>query len=210
MVNHITVKDGLESNNIRCLTSDAYGRIWIGYHEGAIGGTNISTTSTQVIPPVGTYLGSNMGSRISKIDWDGVRTTVADNLPSTITQPVAGSEISGVTDIAFIGNTLYGILAGAGCSHGVPDIPNGVFKVNSDKTWTIVANSSAFLMNNPVAHSDPDDFEPDGTAYSMVNVVGNPPFSHEMNSEANVLALFKFQSSYYCKALLQGRFKTVA
>ena len=37
----------------------------------------------------------------------------------------------------------------------------------------MVANTSQFLMNNPVAHPDPDDFEPDGTPYSMVNVGDN-------------------------------------
>lgn len=141
--------------------------------EAGVGGTNVSTTCTQVVPPVGPYHGSNTGSRISMIDRNGIRTTVADNLPSSITTPQAGSGISGVADVAFVGNTLYGILAGAGCSHGVPDIPNGVFKVNADKTWTMVANNSSFLMNNPVAHPDPDDFEPDGTAYSMTSVGGD-------------------------------------
>lgn len=141
--------------------------------EAGVGGTNSSTTCTQVVPPVGPYLGSNTGSRISMIDRNGVRTTVADNLPSSITAPGGGSGISGVSDVAFIGNTLYGLLAGAGCSHGVPDIPNGIFKVHPDKTWSIVANQSEFLMTHPVQNPNPGDFEPDGTAYSMINSGGN-------------------------------------
>jgi hypothetical protein len=141
--------------------------------EGGIGGTNSTSGQCAQVPGAGPYLGSNTGSRISKIDWQGVRTTVADNLPSSVTSPAAGSGISGVADVQFIGNTLYGLLTGAGCSHGVPDVPNGIFKVNADKTWTMVANISQYLMNNPVAHPDPDDFEPDGTPYSMVNVNGN-------------------------------------
>lgn len=141
--------------------------------EAGIGGTNSSTTCTQVIPPVGPYLGSNTGSRISMIDINGVRTTVADNLPSSTTAPGGGSGISGVSDVAFIGNTLYGLLAGAGCSHGVPDIPNGIFEVHPDKTWSIVANQSEFLMTHPVLNPNPEDFEPDGTAYSMINSGGN-------------------------------------
>ena len=32
----------------------------------------------------------------------------------------------------FLGHKLYGLLAGAGCSHGVPDVPNGVFKVGKN------------------------------------------------------------------------------
>jgi hypothetical protein len=118
-------------------------------------------------------MGSDTGSRISMIDRNGIRTTVADQLPSSITAPAAGSGISGVSDIAFVGNTLYGLLAGAGCSHGVPDIPNGVFKVNQDKTWTMIASQSEFLMTHPVKNPNPGDFEPDGTAYSMINSGGD-------------------------------------
>ena len=141
--------------------------------EGGIGGTNSTIGQCTQVPGAGPYLGSNTGSRISKIDWNGVRTTVADNLPSSQSNAATGNAISGVADVQFIGNTLYGLLTGAGCSHGVPDIPNGIFKVNPDKTWTMVANTGQFLMNNPVAQPDPDDFEPDGTPYSMVNVGGN-------------------------------------
>ncbi|MFS8082242.1 MAG: ScyD/ScyE family protein [Ginsengibacter sp.] len=142
--------------------------------EAGIGGTHSSLGSqcTQV-PQAGPYLGSDTGSRISRIDWQGVRTTIADNLPSSTTSPATGGSFQGVADVQFIGNTLYGILAGAGCSHGVPDIPNNVFKVNPDKTWTMVANTSEYLMTHPVAHPDPDDFEPDGSPYSMTSVGGD-------------------------------------
>jgi hypothetical protein len=141
--------------------------------EGGVGGTHSSIGQCTQVPGAGPYLGSDTGSRISRIDNQGVRTTVADNLPSSITGPGGGNSISGVADVQFIGGTLYGVLAGAGCSHGVPDIPNQVFKVNSNKTWTMVANTSEFLMNNPITHPDPSDFEPDGTAYSMTSVGDN-------------------------------------
>jgi hypothetical protein len=36
----------------------------------------------------------------------------------------------------------------------------------------MVANISDYLMNNPVAHPDPDDFEPDGTPYSITSADG--------------------------------------
>jgi hypothetical protein len=147
--------------------------------EAGIGGTNstigVGPGHCTQVPATGPgpYTGSDTGSRISKIDQQFVRTTVADHLPSSTSSPASGSTFSGVADVQFIGNTLYGVLAGAGCSHGVPDIPNGVFKVNADKTWTMVANNSEFLMNNPVANPDPDDFEPDGTAYSMTSLRGD-------------------------------------
>ena len=51
-------------------------------------------------------------------------------------------------------------------------VPNGVIRVRADGSWSLIANLSAFLAANPVAHPEPDDFEPDGTWYSMVSVRG--------------------------------------
>jgi sugar lactone lactonase YvrE len=120
----------------------------------------------------GEYFGSTTGSRISRIDASGHVETFVDGLPSSVAGPFA----SGVADVAFVGNTLYAIFAGAGCSHGVPSIPNGVIRVNSDRSWTMIANLSAFQQAHPVANpTDPitGDFEPDGTWYSMIAVRGD-------------------------------------
>jgi hypothetical protein len=120
----------------------------------------------------GNYFGSTTGSRISRIDANGNVTTFVDNLPSSEADGLA----SGVADVAFIGNTMYAILAGAGCSHGVPSIPNGVIRVNPDRSWTIIADLGAFQRTHPVANpTDPitGDFEPDGTWYSMIALRGD-------------------------------------
>ena len=120
----------------------------------------------------GEYFGSTTGSRISRIDASGHVETFVDGLPSSQAEGLA----SGVADVAFVGNTLYAIFAGAGCSHGVPSIPNGVIRVNADRSWTMIANLSAFQQAHPVANAtDPitGDFEPDGTWYSMIAVRGN-------------------------------------
>jgi hypothetical protein len=126
----------------------------------------------QVPFPVGPYTGG-FNSRISKISATGMRTTVADGLPSDQTTPALGNDVSGVAAVAFIGDTLYGLEAGAGCSHGLQGTVNSVFRVNPNGTTTPIANLSAFLMTHPVAHPEPDDFEPDGTWFSMVAVRGN-------------------------------------
>ncbi len=120
----------------------------------------------------GEYFGSTTGSRISQINRQGNVATFVNNLPSSEASNLA----SGVADIAFIGDTMYVILAGAGCSHGVPTIPNGVIRVNPDRSWTMIANLSAFQQAHPVAHpTDPinGDFEPDGTWYSLIAVRGD-------------------------------------
>jgi hypothetical protein len=82
----------------------------------------------------------------------------------------------GAADVAFIGSNLYVLVAGGGCSHGNPDTPNGVIKVDPDHgTWSYIANLSAFQAANPVANPAPsvEDREPDGTWYGMVAVRGD-------------------------------------
>ena len=119
----------------------------------------------------GDYFGSPTGSRILKIDTQGNVTTFVDNLPSNEASGLA----SGVADLAFIGDTMYAILAGAGCSHGVPGTPNGVLRVNADGKTTMIADLSAFQQANPVANPTDavtGDFEPDGTWYGMIAVRG--------------------------------------
>jgi len=159
-------------NNPRGLKFGPDGDLYVA--EGGVGGSDpaLPTPDCTVPSPVGPYTGSPVGSRISKIDRDGGRTTVADNLPSSQTSPAVGSLVSGVADIAFLDGNLYAILASAGCSHGVPSIPNGVIRVRRDGTWSMIADLSAFQRAHPVAVIDPDDFEPDGTWYSMIAVHG--------------------------------------
>ena len=135
--------------------------------EGGTGGTTSTIGQCAQVPGAGPYTGGYT-SRISKFDRHGNRTTVVDSLPSSQTAPALGSLVSGVADVAFIGHTLYAVLAGAGCSHGVPGVPNALIRVRRNGTWSIMADLSAFIAANLTAHPDPDDFEPDGTWYSLV------------------------------------------
>ncbi len=142
--------------------------------EGGTGGWNSTVGICDQVPfPVGPYLGSPTGGRISKISPAGVRSTLVGNLPSSSANEIIGGDVEGVADIAFIGTDMYALLAGAGCSHGVSSLPNGIVKVAPDGTWTLIANISSWLHNHPVANPEPDDFEPDGTPYSMVAVRGD-------------------------------------
>jgi hypothetical protein len=155
-------------NNPRGLKFGPDGDLYVA--EGGVGGTNTTTAAQcdQVPAPVGPYSGGPDGSRISKFDSNGNRTTVIDHLPSSQTTAAAGGFVSGAADVAWVGEALYALLAGAGCSHGVPDVPNGVMRVNADGTWTKFADLGAFQKAHPVKAPEADDFEPDGTWYSMV------------------------------------------
>jgi hypothetical protein len=132
-----------------------------------------------VVAPIGPYSGGFTAS-ISRVDRNGKREIVIDGLPSSQTSSASGSFVSGVADVAFIGSKLYALLAGAGCSLGLKDTANGVIRAHKDGSSTLVADLSAFVHDNPVKNPEPDDFEPDGTWYSMV-AVGDAFYALEPN-----------------------------
>ena len=136
-------------NNPRGLTFGPDGNLYVA--EGGIGGTNSTDGQCdQVIPPVGPYTGSSDGARIMKVNRNGELVTVAEKLPSSQTAPTQGSLVSGVADVAFIGTTLYGVLSGAGCSHGVASTPNGIVKVHHDKTWELIVHPEDSKILNQI------------------------------------------------------------
>jgi hypothetical protein len=158
-------------NNPRGLKFGPDGMLYVA--EGGTGGSNSTVGQCEQVPaPVGPYSGSPVGGRISRVTPTGARVTVTDRFPSSQTSANQGNLTSGVADIEFLGSTLYAITAGSGCSHGVPDSTNGVFRVDRGGHAYLVADLSAFQKSHPVAHPEADDFEPDGTWFSMVAAFG--------------------------------------
>jgi hypothetical protein len=156
--------------------------------EAGTGGTTSTAGQCAQVPgPVGPYTGGTTG-RVSKVSSSGKITPVASGFPST--QDAQG-DLIGVADVAFLDDALYALVAGGGCSHGHPNSPSGVAKVNrTTGAWSLIANVGAWLKSHPAAVENPGDFEPDGTLYSMIPV-GDALYAVEPN-HGQVISVSKF------------------
>ena len=124
-----------------------------------------------VVPIVGPYHGGPT-ARISKI-VGGERITVVNGLPSALSSLPSGDTL-GAADVAFLGSKLYGLIAGGGCTHGNPQDPPGVIRADVKRgTWNYIVDLGLFLAAHPVENPNPEDFEPEGTLYSMVEHKGH-------------------------------------
>jgi hypothetical protein len=143
------------------------------FAEAGLGGTQEVPKGCQGVPaPVGPNHGG-LTARISRIESNGERSTVVAGLPSGLTSLPSG-DTNGAAAVAFVDGQLYALTAGGGCSHGNPNFPNAVLRINIKRhSFEMVANLSRFFHDHPVAHPNPADFEPDGVPYSMIAFHGD-------------------------------------
>jgi hypothetical protein len=118
------------------------------------------------VPNIGPYAGG-LTARISKV-YQGKLSTVASGFPSTVGG--GGMAVIGVADVVFLNGKLYALVAGGGCSHGNPQSQNGIALVDTKTgAWKLIADLGInYLGTHPAKYESPDDFEPDGTWYSMI------------------------------------------
>jgi hypothetical protein len=157
----------------RGLTFGADGNLYVA--EAGTGGTT-STIGQCVQVPGPPGPGPDTGgptARISKISPSGKVTTVATGFPSVAIGPGGVNGTIGVADVVFLNGDLYALIGGGGCSHGNPNSPSGIAKVDvKSGSWHLIADIGAWLKTHPAKFESADDFEPDGTLYSMIAVDG--------------------------------------
>jgi hypothetical protein len=105
--------------------------------QGSIGST--------VGPDGALYVTEGAVGRITRVDpQTGALTTFASGLPKTI--PANG--IGGAIDVAFIGKTAYVLVTLVSPDVGGSDV-DGIYRVDSPDSFTIVADIGTFNVNNP-------------------------------------------------------------
>jgi hypothetical protein len=72
----------------------------------------------------------------------------------------------GVMDVVILNGELYALSAGGGPSWGLPETPNGVYRILADGTWELVADLGMFTSENPTEFIPPDD-DPYGSWFDM-------------------------------------------
>jgi hypothetical protein len=155
--------------------------------EAGTGGT-MSTAGqcAQEPAPVGPWTGG-LTARVSRVSRAGARETFASGLPSAVGPD--GTAI-GVADLAFLGDQLYALVGGGGCSRGQLSLPSGIYQIASNGSWNPVANFTTFYQATPAANPDILTFSPDGSLYSLEAAKGRLYFT-----EANQKGLFEWAPS---------------
>ena len=105
-------------------------------------------------------------STVMRVDPEtGEVTTYADGLPSA-SDAVGGEPFVSPADVVWVGDTLYVLITGGAPEVGgaAADWPNGVYRLENDDSWTLVADITTFNNENPV---DFPDAGPGGNPFAI-------------------------------------------
>jgi hypothetical protein len=134
---------------------------------------------------------------VARVDPEtGEVTTAASGLPSGALEH--GGEGAGATDVAFIGDTMYVLMAGGHNYVGgaAADSPNGVYRYEGDDEWTVIVDLSEFNDENPVAFGDaapggnPFSFTPRGSGFIISDGNYNRVLHAGVDGSVDVLVTF--------------------
>jgi DNA-binding beta-propeller fold protein YncE len=153
----------------------------------ALAGTGGSTLPTEDAPVIEVFLGFYGGpsAAIARIA-DGCPVTVAAGLPSYID---GTGGVVGVSDVAILGGQLYATVDGGGTVHGNPEQPAGLYRINADGTFEVVADLSAWMRANPVAERPPGDDDYDGEVWRLLPTADGSAFWVVESNQGQVLQI---------------------
>lgn len=142
--------------NPRGFTWDAEGNLYLAL--AGSGGPNQVVADGTPFPFFGGFTSS-----IVRVQ-DGCPVPVAEGIASYLwTDP---GWIWGVMDLAMLDDELYALLGGGGADVGMPDNPNGVYRVDADGSVALVADLSAWFREHPPEFS-PWDYGADGSLFDL-------------------------------------------
>jgi hypothetical protein len=118
-------------------------------------------------PPLGPFMGGPTAS-VVRIEAS-CPVAVADGLPSVVD---GTGGVTGVADVAILGDQLYALIAAAGEANGNPGSVNGVYQVSANGTTALIANTEAWLAANPPETAGwtapPEGYPNTGNPFAMV------------------------------------------
>ena len=135
------------------------------------GGTQLPTEDVPIITAFNGFYGG-LSASVAQI-VDGCPVLVADGLPSYVD---GTGGVVGVSAVAILGGQLYATVDGGGAVHGNPDQPAGLYRLNADGTFAVVADLSAWMRANPVADPPPADNDPDGEVWHLLPTADGSAF----------------------------------
>lgn len=94
----------------------------------------------------------------------GCAVPMAEGLPSGFWSDAGW--VWGVMDLAILDGELYALSGGGSESWGQPESPNGIYRVQDDGTWELVADLGAWMQANPTAFIPPD-YDPNGSWFDL-------------------------------------------